>query len=161
MEKKAKIYVAITALWIAVIFSFSLQPGDISSKTSAEVGKWIVEVALPQLAEEIENISADRIENMHYLLRKCAHFSEYFILGVLVEKSIQQIRICRKTWLGLPICVLVAAIDETIQLFVSGRSGRAADVVLDSVGALCGVVFLLLMGKVFKRMKKSRTDSCV
>ena len=45
--------------------------------------------------------------------------------------------------------MLVASVDETIQLFVSGRSGQVSDVVLDLVGALCGIALLLIIIKVF------------
>ena len=45
--------------------------------------------------------------------------------------------------------MLVASVDETIQLFVSGRSGQVSDVVLDFVGVLCGSVLLLIIMKVF------------
>lgn len=38
------------------------------------------------------------------------------------------------------VCVLVASCDETIQLFSGGRCGQVKDVVLDSCGALRGVV---------------------
>ena len=37
------------------------------------------------------------------------------------------------------LCVLVASLDETIQLFVSGRSGQISDVLLDCTGALLGM----------------------
>jgi len=156
ITNKTRIYITMTLIWIAVIFSFSLQPGDTSSQISAGFGKWLMEVFLSGFIADVEFIPIEQLERMHFLLRKCAHFSEYFILGVLVEKSLQQLVICRKVWLGLPICVLVASIDETIQRFVSGRSGQLPDILLDSVGALCGISFLLLIGKMFRRMKQAR-----
>ena len=51
--------------------------------------------------------------------------------------------------IGPGFCLLVASVDETIQLFVSGRSGQVSDVVLDFVGALCGITLLLIIIKVF------------
>ena len=155
MTKKAPIYITITFIWIAVIFSFSLQPGDTSSQISSGFGKWLIEVFMPGLLEAIEFMSTEVLERMHYLLRKCAHFSEYFVLGILMRMTILQTRIRLKLFMAFVGCVMVASIDETIQRFVSGRSGRIADVVLDSVGAFCGICFVILMGKMFRRMKQS------
>lgn len=156
ITNKTRIYITMTLIWIAVIFSFSLQPSDTSSQISSGFGKWLIEVFLSGFIGEVESIPIEQLEQMHFLLRKCAHFSEYFILGVLVEMSLQQNRMRRKDWLGLLICVSVASVDEIIQLFVSGRSGQVSDVLLDSVGALCGIGVLLLMGKIFRRMKQAR-----
>ncbi len=49
--------------------------------------------------------------------------------------------------------MLVAAMDETIQLFVSGRSGQITDVLLDSVGALVGIAIVLIIRKLIGRKK--------
>ena len=53
----------------------------------------------------------------------------------------------RKKIVAFLFCVLVAATDETIQLFVSGRSGQVSDVVLDCVGALVGIGTMKLLQK--------------
>lgn len=160
-KSKAILFITLTILWIAIIFSFSLQPGDTSSSISTGFGKWLIEVFLSGFVGEIEALPAEKLEQMHFLLRKCAHFSEYFILGILASASLKQSEIRRNALAGVLICALVASVDETIQLFVSGRSGQLSDVLLDSVGALCGIGFLLVIGKLFKRIKQSRTESCM
>ena len=160
-EYKARIYIVVTIIWIAVIFSFSLQSAETSSRVSSGFGKGLVEFSLPKVAENFEAISMEQIEYFHFLLRKCAHFAEYFILGLLVKMSVQHMEIRCKMWLGILYCILVASMDETIQLFVSGRSGQFSDVVLDSVGALCGMGFLLLIGNIFRRIRQLRTESCM
>ena len=77
-------------------------------------------------------------------MRKVAHFSEYFILGVLViiflnyvignKKYIIVFLIC------LVICALYATSDEFHQVFILGRSGQAVDVCIDTLGALTGII---------------------
>ena len=57
----------------------------------------------------------------------------------------------RKKIIAFLFCVLVASMDETIQLFVSGRSGQMSDVMLDSVGALVGITSMKVL-----QMWKSR-----
>lgn len=84
-----------------------------------------------------------QLEGFHTILRKLAHFSEYGLLGVLWTSEL---------WLGphedrrrgtmerLSFCMLTAFLDETIQLFVPGRSGEIRDVWIDTAGALTGIV---------------------
>ena len=82
-------------------------------------------------------------EGFHSILRKLAHFSEYGLLGVLWTMEL---------WLGphrekrrgamerLSFCMLTAFLDETIQLFVPGRSGEIRDVWIDTAGAWTWIV---------------------
>ena len=82
-------------------------------------------------------------EGFHTILRKMAHFSEYGLLGVLWTMEL---------WLGphrekrrgtmerLRFCMLTAFLDETIQLFVPGRSGEIRDVWIDTAGAWTGIM---------------------
>ena len=137
---KRTIYLLLTLLWVAVIFSFSLQPATTSSEVSRGVGEWLVETFAPFLSERLEAMPVEQLEFLHTLLRKAGHFSEFFVLGVLAMLSVLQTKVRYRLLSALSFCALVAAVDETIQLFVSGRSGQVTDVVLDSVGALCGIM---------------------
>lgn len=81
-----------------------------------------------------------------HLLRKAAHFTEYAILGAL---SFCAFRFSSKYHLPtVLLCGMAAALtDETIQLFVPGRSGQVSDVWLDFVGYLCAALVCLLVGQ--------------
>ena len=146
---KRTIYLLLTLLWVAVIFSFSLQPATTSSEVSRGVGEWLVETFAPFLSERLEAMPVEQLEFLHTLLRKAGHFSEFFVLGVLAMLSVLQTKVRYRLLSALSFCALVAAVDETIQLFVSGRSGQVTDVVLDSVGALCGIVVFVCVRKIF------------
>ena len=146
---KRTIYLLLTLLWVAVIFSFSLQPATTSSEVSRGVGEWLVETFAPFLSERLEAMPVEQLEFLHTLLRKAGHFSEFFVLGVLAMLSVLQTKVRYRLLSALSFCALVAAVDETIQLFVSGRSGQVTDVVLDSVGALCGIVVFVRVRKIF------------
>lgn len=145
-----KISFIITLLWVAVIFSFSLQPATTSSEVSRGVGHWLVDTFVPFLSERLETMPVEQLELLHILLRKAGHFSEYFILGILAVLTVLQTKLRYGKLSALVFCVLVATVDETIQLFVSGRSGQVTDVMLDSVGALCGIAVLMGVRKVWK-----------
>ncbi len=139
-------FLALTLCWIAVIWGMSLQPADVSSETSLGFGEWLVETFFAGQMDKIHAMSAEQIAFWHHVLRKCAHFIEYMILGVLMYMTwIQSIWKYRyKIFCSVCTCLAVACIDETIQLFVPGRCGQLKDVLLDSNGAITGVLFGVL-----------------
>lgn len=151
--KSRIVYLLLTLLWVAVIFSFSLQPASTSSQMSRGVGHWLVETFAPTFAEQLATMRVEKLELLHTLLRKAGHFSEYFILGILASLTALQTKLRYRKLSALSFCVLVAAIDETIQLFVSGRSGQVSDVVLDGVGALCGMAVLMGVRNLYFHLK--------
>lgn len=84
----------------------------------------------------------------HNVLRKLAHFSEYGLLGVLWALelwSATYVPRYRHAVNRLGMCMLTAFLDETIQLFVPGRSGEIRDVWIDALGALAGIALTSLI----------------
>ncbi len=144
MKNKRFIFITITLIWTAVIFSFSLQSGDVSGDLSGSVLEVILGFFMPGVLE-----SPEKLELFHLILRKCAHFTEFMILGILSSIALNYMKVGYKSIVGFGYCVLVASLDETLQLFVSGRAGRVQDVLIDSAGALVGilVVFICLKFK--------------
>jgi VanZ family protein len=68
-----------------------------------------------------------------FVLRKCAHMTEYAILAVLLVRATGSY-----AW-AFALAVAYAATDEVHQLFVRGRHGSALDVAVDAVGAVIGL----------------------
>ena len=68
-----------------------------------------------------------------YVLRKCAHVTEYAILAVLLVRATGSARS------ALLLTVAYACTDELHQHFVQGRHGTPIDVGFDTVGALIGL----------------------
>lgn len=89
----------------------------------------------------------EQLELFHTILRKCAHFTEFMILGVLGRNAMQYMEVHFKGICAMVFCVCIAAVDETLQLFVSGRAGRVQDVLIDSAGALVGIFVVVLILK--------------
>lgn len=141
------IFLILSICWISVIFSFSLQPADVSSEMSSGLGKKLLETFVPELLEELETMSGEQLGLMHHLLRKCAHFTEYFVLGVLVTLTLLQMILKNKIVTGIGVSMLVASVDETIQRFVPGRSGQVTDVLLDTIGASVGILVMYLVAR--------------
>lgn len=140
-NKKLILFSCLTILWIVVIFFFSLQSGDESSQLSGGIVAWVVSLICPE--------DFAHTEILEMLIRKAAHFTEYFILGVLMSLTIRQTKCTRYILMPWFLGTVVACCDETIQLFSDGRAGRIFDVMLDSSGVLTGclILFLLLLAK--------------
>ena len=69
-----------------------------------------------------------------YVLRKCAHMTEYAVLAALLYRALDR---------ELPAfvgAVAYAATDELHQHFVPGRHASAVDVAIDAVGATIGLL---------------------
>lgn len=91
---------------------------------------------------------------MHFVIRKCAHFVEYFLLSLLILRALRGDRNeLRLAWVMAAIVVVAgyAALDEFHQSFVPGRTAELSDVLLDTLAgaaAQVAVAFTLLWEKV-------------
>lgn len=129
-------------VWLAVIFI------DSTDLMSAEHTSRFI---LPFLRWLKPDISLESLASIHLMIRKCAHLSEYAILALLLLRaSICMTNLKRSVILYASVwaaCSLVAVTDEFHQTFVASRGASAADVMIDSVGAILG----LLIGAVVAR----------
>lgn len=124
-------------LWMWLIFFQSHKPATESNSLSKGVTEVIVETV-----EKIDpDIDID-IRNFNHILRKNAHFFSYLILSILVANALESSGLngYRLMVLAILICVIYAITDEFHQLFVPGRGGQIKDVIIDSVGALVGIL---------------------
>jgi VanZ family protein len=70
------------AFCMLLIFLFSAQEGETSSALSGGVGEFVLKVLFPDL-EAAEILEKEKwLEVLHYIIRKAAHFTIYFILGL-------------------------------------------------------------------------------
>lgn len=142
-------------LWMALIFSFSNQKDVDSSKVSdGFIDRTVVKIYKifnENITKEKEN---EIIEKYTYPIRKLAHYTLYFILGILSFLVVKDYSINKKLIIySLLICFLYACSDEFHQLFIIGRSARALDVMIDTFGSLCGISIFYIFNK--KMSKKS------
>jgi VanZ family protein len=94
-------------------------------------------------------ITQDQLDGVNFFIRKCAHFTEYFIFYLLVYRGVSGGRPGWRWSRGLFAWFLVAAysvLDEIHQSFVVSRTASPWDSLLDSTGAFVGMLgaFLLL-----------------
>lgn len=130
-------------IMMCLIFMFSDQDADTSSKLSYKVG-----VKVYTYANETfdKGWNQQRIEQLsrktQYYVRKTAHFTEYFLLAVSVAFPLYVFGL-RGPWLVVvagAFCIGFACLDEYHQSFVDGRMSSKKDVFIDSCGAIVGVI---------------------
>ena len=152
--------------WMCVIFFFFAQEQEESSAVSESFSYRMVCSADSFLGlnwddERLHEI-ADAIEGY---VRKAAHMTEFGILAVLIYIWLGKWQFTtRKTMLlAILAAALYAASDETHQLFVAGRSGRVTDVMIDSAGAILGVLIFAGVEKciifLWNRRKSRESES--
>lgn len=121
--------------WMGLIFSFSAQPGSDSGALSGS----IVESLLQMWHALFPAVSLEA-DTLHFIIRKGAHFTVYFILGLLVAHALSKsLKIDKKhVCITIIICCLYAVSDEIHQAFVPNRGPNAWDVLLDTTGSAVG-----------------------
>ncbi len=150
---KAKdIFALLVAFWCVAIFAFSAQSGDESSVSSDGVVYMICRLIAPDLSGLDEAARAEYMSTLTFIVRKAAHFTLYFILAVLSMLNLRRRDGFERTFAAFAavwgFCIFYAATDEFHQLFVAGRSGEPTDVLIDSSGALTGLLFYALIEKI-------------
>ena len=149
--KKKYIYGILIVIWICIIFSFSLQASDKSSLLSDGVGALILEHASSETIQNSQSWTKWEWNMFHTVIRKCGHFAEFFILGILMMLNMNLTKVHKKYLIGIFLCMIVASMDESIQLFVPGRAGLITDVMLDTFGSVVGLFVCVLGHKVWRR----------
>jgi VanZ family protein len=97
-----------------------------------------------------------------HILRKLAHFTEFACLGFLlgadtllfVKNGSDKIK--HKIYLPAFGGLLAAQVDETIQLFVPGRSSQVKDVWIDFSGVVIGVIAVFVIYAVMRKIRKEK-----
>ena len=116
-------------------------------------------IVRPILVWLFPHISDHAIDQVHFVVRKAAHFVEYSILGLLLWRLVRldpAWESCR-SWqylTALLLAALYAASDEYHQKFVPGRNAAVSDVLLDTCGAGVGLAAVWAARRL-RRKKKS------
>ena len=137
-------------IWITIIFLFSAKPADESTEMSTSVGRFICSVVISDYSSWSIDEQEDMAAKIDFPVRKCAHASEYALLGFLLLFTADSY-IFTEAWKGriAIICgALYAVSDEVHQLFVPGRSCQVTDMLIDSAGVCAGVLFGYLVMKI-------------
>jgi len=124
--------------WMALIFSGSSDSKSFvhSSRIIAPILRWL-----------FPHISADTLDLVVLLVRKCAHLTEYAVLALLFWRAVRKpVKKDPRPWswrlagTAILFVALYASSDEWHQTFVPGRDGCVRDVFIDTTGAVIGML---------------------
>ena len=122
----------VLCLIVFFIWDNSLQNGGTSDGFSLIFAKWIAPIA--NKLGFYGNIWA-----LNRIIRKLAHLTEFTILGgvlyVVLRRYIEYGTVVKTIVVG----IVIASLDEFIQLFSLGRSSQLSDVLIDTVGIIFGI----------------------
>ncbi len=135
---------------MALIFYFSSQNADTSSKTSGGIAEFIARV----FCDTDKLYSGERvwvINTLQVIIRKGAHFTIYMILGFFMANLMGSFGI--RYWFSPIICFIYAVSDEIHQYFVPGRSCEIRDMFIDLSGSILGTLAFVLTLRIVRRIK--------
>ncbi len=140
-----KLYVAISwvlvVICMGIIFSLSAQNGEESTKLSHS----FVMAFFERLGLTIDE----------GFLRSCAHCLEFMGLSVLIFNAVYATFETKLTPVFAFVgTVLYAVTDEIHQIFVPDRAFQLSDILVDSTGALIGVIASLIILKIIFIIKE-------
>ncbi len=131
----------------------SHQNATVSSDMSGSFIEFIIKIFNPDFQKltllEQQNI----INSFQHFARKAAHFSIYALLGVFTFgffKTFNKLKMINCVLYSECFALFFAITDEIHQLFIVNRSGQISDVLLDSCGALFGIIIMYLICKFLK-----------
>ena len=145
-------------LCMLTIFFFSSDNADQSNKKSDGV---IIRTSEILLGRELNNREKENIINRFVIpVRKTAHFTIYFILGLCFINLLKEYMVIDKRSIVYTILFVAvyACSDELHQLFVSGRSGELLDVFIDTTGGFVGSIVYKI---IYDRRRKHEQEKTV
>lgn len=147
-------------LWLFVIFSFSREDAGKSSGTSASVIDKVATVTVEEYKDYTPPQKIEFIESWQHTVRKAAHFTEFFILGVLTFAALLTLPLKSGGRLAFSslFCLLCAFFDELSQTFSLGRSMQVTDMLIDFSGAVLGIIIIRLFTLLVQSVKNKRAN---
>lgn len=122
----------VLCLIVFFIWDNSLQNGGTSDGFSLIFAEWLAPIA--DKLGFYGNIWA-----LNRIVRKLAHLTEFTILGgvlyVVLRRYIEYGTVVKTIGVG----IVIASLDEFIQLFSLGRSSQVFDVLIDTIGIIIGI----------------------
>ena len=136
---------------IVFIFANSLKTGTESADDSE-----VITVFIKGLLGKL-GITADK-DTVTLIVRKCAHFSEYFLLSAIIFSAFYYFTKNKYLpFLSTGICFIVALTDEFVfQRMTYGRGPLFTDVLIDTGGAAAAGVLLFLIIFIKERSHKKK-----
>ncbi len=91
-------------------------------------------------------------------VRTLAHITEFGFLSFSFSIAIEALFEKKQLYFKIvpPFIVLIASIDEIIQIFYEGRAFQFTDILFDTAGGILGIIFLFLILKIIYKKSESK-----
>lgn len=146
MNRKYRLllFTILSILILCFIFGNSMESREESSAKSSGIAAF-----LRPILDPLGRMTDDQF---HHFIRKLAHFTEFAVLGFcLTGAAVNTLWTGKKVWLRPILWSAMAAVtDETIQRF-TGRACMVRDMLLDTCGAVAGVLVVYGMMWIWDR----------
>lgn len=155
---KRIIFAVLIIVNCVVIFMFSSQNSEKSSKTSGVV----VEKVVDTISNSNKKVKKETIrEQVTFYVRKTAHFTIYTLLGIWLmnEANTFQITTKRKFVICIIFGCLYAITDEFHQSFVGGRSQELRDILIDTGGVFFGAVVVSIVCLIISKIRLQKISN--
>ena len=145
--KRRIITLILIIIWMIFVFYLSNQTADDSSTLSQGFLKTFL---------NLFNLKSETAIITETLIRKLAHFVLYTIGGLLIYTHIKtyNLKDDSKVILTQIIGTFYAFTDEFHQVFIPGRSGEIRDVLIDSLGIVTGIFFIVIIDMIREKKKE-------
>lgn len=148
---RAAAYWGVVIGWMVVISLLSTEPFS-----AANTNRYLD----PLLRYLFPHITAAEFAFWHYIVRKSAHFAEFFVLGCLAYWASRRGRWprWRVSWMmqALGLAVLYSLVDEAHQAFVPNRTPSLYDSGIDSLGAVASQTIIYVRHFLLARLSAFR-----
>lgn len=143
-NKKRILFAILVIVWMITIFCFSNEDGDTSQGTSDIITNAIININ--------DGLEKNR-EIISFCVRKLAHFSIYFVGGILLFEFYSTFDVTMKRIFCMSALsgICYACFDEFHQLFISGRTGQFRDVCIDSTGIIIALIIMIVIARMKKK----------
>ena len=155
MKIRRIVYTTLLIIWMVIIFLFSNQNGISSQATSDGFMSNVISVMTDITNQDITSEEELKIiSSTSFLVRKLAHFTVYFILGILAYLTLSSYLFPKTIIYSIVFCVVYAITDEVHQLFLEGRAFKFLDIFIDTCGSVSGILLLAYKDKIIIKIKK-------
>ncbi len=137
------------AWWPAVVWGCLIFAASTDSFSAAHTGSILGTI----LHWFHRDLTEDQFDFIHHVIRKTAHFTEYFVFYLLLFRAFRGDRHGWKlSWASAALFVAAAysALDEIHQSFVASRTASVWDSLLDSTGAFAALIIVFLFYRCFR-----------
>ena len=151
------VFLLLTAAVMVTIFCLSAQDANSSSHTSSFFTELFIKIFYSNYSSFSPEKQLEIWDSSSFIVRKLAHFSIYTALGFCASFTVGKRRLFSLKSLFVVLFGFIYAFsDEMHQSFTEGRSCELRDMMIDTGGALTGMLISLILMQLAAQKHKTK-----